>query len=316
MNIVFFGTSGFAANILSDLISHRFNISAVVTRPDRQKGRSLHSSPPPVKQLVEKIAPEVPVFQPEKASTDDFARILESFHADLFVVVAFGEIIKKNLLSLPKLGCINIHASLLPKYRGAAPMQRALMDGVTETGITIIEMVLQMDAGDIIAMESIPVPQEMTFGELEEKLCHLACRMIKEVIQKFEQGKVTRIPQNHREATLAPKITPEEERIDWKKSAHVIHNQIRALSPRPGAWCLIKINGEEKRLKIKRSEVVDHLTGQAGSILFAGKEKGLVIACGDLALRLLEVQLEGKKTMSAEEFLRGIQNLILNPQFS
>jgi len=306
MKIIFFGTSAFAATILSDLFKHHVSVVAVVTRPDRQKGRSLHFSPPPVKQVAGQISPEVPIFQPEKASTEEFAKQLAAFQADLFVVVAFGEIIKKNLLSLPRLGCINIHASLLPKYRGAAPIQRALMDGVSETGITIIDMVLQMDAGDIIAMEKIPVPIDMTFGELEEKLCHLACRMLTEVIQKFKQGDITKIAQNHCEATFAPKISPEEERIDWRKSANDIHNLIRALSPRPSAWCSVLINGEEKRLKVKRSEVVKDLSGSPGTTLSAGKG-GWVIACGVEALRLLEVQLEGKKTMNVDEFLRGIK---------
>jgi methionyl-tRNA formyltransferase len=157
MRIVFFGTSSFAARVLAKLIEHEYQIVAIVTRPDRSKGRNLQSTPPPVKEIAQKIRPDIPIFQPEKASTAEFASTLLPFEADLFVVVAYGEIIKKNLLEMPKLGCINIHASLLPKYRGAAPIQRALMAGEKETGITIIEMSAQMDAGDILAIEAIPI---------------------------------------------------------------------------------------------------------------------------------------------------------------
>jgi methionyl-tRNA formyltransferase len=304
MKIVFFGTSSFAARVLTKLIEQRYQIAAVVTRPDRSKGRSLHLSPPPVKELSQKIRPDIPIFQPEKASTPEFANILQAIQADLFVVVAYGEIIKKNLLESPKLGCINIHASLLPKYRGAAPIQRSLMAGDKETGITIIEMSPQMDAGDILAMKAIPVPEQMTFGELEPLLCELSCELLFMVIDQFKHRTIVKQPQDHTQATLAPKITPEEEQIDWTKAALVLHNQIRAFSPSPGASCQIKIGNEQKRLKIKRSEVVPG-KGTPKDILSFGKE-GFIVAAGDGALRLLEVQLEGKKAMSAADFVRGI----------
>lgn len=306
MRIVFFGTSSFAARVLAKLIENGHQIVAIVTRPDRSKGRNLQSTPPPVKEIAQKIKPDIPVFQPEKASTPEFASVLQTFQPDLFVVVAYGEIIKKNLLEMPKLGCINIHASLLPKYRGAAPIQRSLMAGEKETGITIIEMSPQMDAGDVLAIEAIPVSDNMTFGELEPQLCELSCKLLFDVIKQFELGTVVKIPQDHTLATLAPKITPEEEQIDWHKSAEVLHNQIRSLSPTPGASCQILIGNDKKRLKIKRSEIVDG-EGSPGAILSFGKE-GFVVACGEGGLRLLEVQLEGKKTMSAGDFIRGIHH--------
>jgi methionyl-tRNA formyltransferase len=309
MKIVFFGTSPFAAKVLEQLIQKDYEIAAVITRPDRSKGRHLHPQSPPVKEIAARLKPRLPVFQPEKASAPEFADGLKPLEADLFIVVAYGEIIKKNLLDMPKLGCINIHASLLPKFRGAAPMQRCLMAGEKETGITIIEMSPQMDAGDILAMEAIPITEEMTFGELEPKLCYLSVKLLFQTIRQFEEGAIKKTAQDHTLATFAPKLTPEEEKIDWTKPAIAIHNQIRALSPTPGAWCQIKVGSESKRLKIKKAVVVKGLSGGPGSILSFGKE-GWVVACGDNALRLTEVQLEGKKGMSAEECMRGIHHPI------
>ncbi len=305
MRIVFFGTSSFAAKILTKLIDNGYQVVAIVTRPDRMKGRHLQHSPPPVKEIASQLCPNIPVFQPEKASAPEFAEGLRQFQADLFVVVAYGEIIKSNLLEMPGLGCINIHASLLPKFRGAAPIQRSLMEGEKETGITIIEMSPQMDAGDVLAMESIPIPEEMTFGELDLKLSDLSVKLLFKTIREFEEGKVVKIPQDHQLATLAPKIKAEEEKIDWKKPAIQIHNQIRALSPTPSAWCEIKIGQTPKRLKIKKAHTVAGISAAPGSLISFGKE-GWVVACGEDALRLLEVQLEGKKPMSAEECARGI----------
>ncbi len=307
MKIVFFGTSPFAAKVLAQLIQKDYEIVAVITRPDRSKGRHLHSQSPPVKEIATRLKPGLPVLQPEKASAPEFADGLKPFEADLFIVVAYGEIIKKNLLGMPKLGCINIHASLLPKFRGAAPIQRCLMAGEKETGITIIEMSPQMDAGDILAMEAIPITEEMTFGELEPKLCDLSVKLLFQTIRQFEEGVIEKVAQDHTLATFAPKMTPEEEKIDWTKPAFAIHNQIRALSPTPGAWCQIKVGSEYRRLKIKSAALLKGLSGEPGAILNFGKE-GWVVACGDNALRLTEVQLEGKKGMSAEECMRGIHH--------
>jgi methionyl-tRNA formyltransferase len=247
----------------------------------------------------------IPLFQPEKASAPEFADQLKAFDADLFIVVAYGEIIKQNLLDTPKRACINIHASLLPKFRGAAPIQRSLMQGERETGITIIEMSPQMDAGDILATESLPVPDEMTFGELELKLSDLAIKLTFRTVQQFEEGSVVRTPQDPSLVTFAPKLAAEEEKIDWNRSAEQIHNQIRALSPTPSAWCLIHIGSESKRLKIKKAHVVHAADAVAGTLLEFGNQ-GWVVACGKGALELLEVQLEGKKVMSARDCARGI----------
>lgn len=305
VKVIFFGTSSFAARILSYLLEEGITIAAVVTRPDRPRGRSMQLSPPPVKEVCLQLSSQIPIHQPEKASTPECEALLRTYEADLFVVVAYGEIIKKQILDIPKLGCVNIHASLLPKYRGAAPIQRALMDGERETGITLIEMTPKMDAGDILAIESISVPEEMTFGELEPRLCHLGCKLIRRVIDQFEKGVVVKIPQDHNLATLAPKITPQDEVIDWSKPASVIHNQIRALSPSPAAWFNVLLGNEPRRVKVKRSRVVPTERGEPGHNLTLGKE-GWIVACGEGALRLLEVQMEGKRAMSTEDFVKGL----------
>jgi methionyl-tRNA formyltransferase len=306
MKIVFFGTSAFAARVLAYLIEHKVDIQAIVTRVDKPKGRHLEVSPPPVKQTALEVSPHIPLFQPLKASTSEFAQVLQRFEPDLFVVVAYGEIVKQNILEIPKKGCINIHASLLPHYRGAAPMQRCLMDGVLETGISIIEMTPQMDAGDVLSMQSIPVPPNMTFGELEQELCALGCSLVLRVIKELEAGVEARKPQNHAQATIAPKITAPEEVIDWNRPARELHNLVRSLSPFPGAWCKILLGNQEKRLKIKRSLVEKSLSGAPGALLQFSKE-GCVVACGSEALRLVEVQLEGKRAMLVADFIQGLQ---------
>lgn len=306
MNIVYFGTPVFAAKVLEYLVRNKLNISAIVTRPERPKGRSLKMLPSAVKELAQTHFPQIPIFEPEKASNPDFVEILKKITPDLFVVVAFGEILRKNLLDVPKKGSINVHASLLPKYRGAAPMQRCLMDGVSETGITIIDVAQQMDAGDIYKMAKIDVPEEMNFGQLEEALCALACPLLLEVIKEIEAGKAQRTPQNHSEATLAPKITPDAEKINWDQPADKIHNLIRALSPTPGAWCTVKIGEDLKRLKIKRSVVIKNINRNPGETA-SFNENGWVVTCQENALNLLEVQLEGKRSMPIKDFYLGMK---------
>lgn len=301
LKVLFFGTSSFAAHILSHLLRSQINIVAVVTRPDRPQGRNLKIACSPVKQLVIEEFPNLVVLQPEKASTPEFAEKLNHYAADLFIVVAYGEILRKMILEIPKKGAINVHASLLPKYRGAAPIQRCLMDGVSETGITLIAMNERMDAGDVLAMQKIAVAQDMNFQQLERKLCELACSLLHDTILQIQEGRPpAHTIQFHDQATFAPKLSPEEEKINWSYPAIKIHNLIRALSPRPGAWTHIQINGEQKRLKILAAEVT-----LAAETISANE---WVVACGEQALRIKQVQLEGKKASSTEEFLRGLRS--------
>ncbi|MDN3508436.1 MAG: methionyl-tRNA formyltransferase, partial [Candidatus Neptunochlamydia sp.] len=257
MRIVYFGTPSFAAEVLKFLIESGIEVIAIVTKPDRARGRSRKLAFSAVKELATKNYPDILLYQPDKASTTSFEQELRRFGADLFVVVAYGEIVKQELLDLPREGCINLHASLLPKYRGAAPIQFALLDGVKETGVTVIEMVAKMDAGDILAQGKIPIPTEMNGMELEEKLCALGKETLLRVIRNFSHYHSQRKPQDPKQVTFVQKIYPTMARIDWNQDAETIHHQIRAFSPCPGAWAEVEVNGQLKRIKVFKCNVVE-----------------------------------------------------------
>lgn len=305
MNIIFFGTPPFAAQVLEYLIHNGIKVAAVVTKPDKPKGRSGTPIPTAVKALVQEHFPNIPLHQPELISAPGESNILQQYNADLFVVVAYGEIIKQHLLDMPKLGCINVHASLLPKYRGAAPIQQAIIHGETESGVTIMYMVKKMDAGDMIQKVIVPISEEMTFGDLEKELCRVGSRALLDVIQRMQEEEVPREVQNHELATLAPKIELENCQIDWAQPARSIHNLVRGVNPYPGAWCFVEIKGEIKRLKIWKTQIL-HQQGALPGTILKRHHKELVIACGQDALQILQLQLEGKKTVTAEELLRGM----------
>lgn len=312
MKVIFFGTPVFAANILDYLIKNQIEVVAVVTRPDKPKGRSGDPVPNPVKLAAQSFF--LPIFQPISVSSPEFVEILRPYQADLFVVVAFGEIIKQNLLDLPSKGCINVHGSLLPKYRGAAPIQRCIINGETETGITIMHMVRKMDAGDMIKAVKVPIGIETTFGELESLLCQAGKEALLDVIHEFERGVCKRISQDEAQVTYAPKIELEDCQIDWGLPAQSIHNLVRGVNPYPGAWCYIEFKGQKKRLKILKTRLNTSFKSPKGSILPSSKDS-LIIACGDNALEILELQMEGKKTMTVKEFTAGIskESLSFNP---
>lgn len=299
MKLIFFGTSFFASKILLKLVQKKMSLLAVVTQSDREHyGRR---TIPPVKQAALEYLPDVPILQPLKASDAKFLEEMKRLEADFFVVVAYGQILNRPLLDLPKKAAINVHASLLPKYRGAAPMQRCLMNGEKETGVTIMKMTLQMDAGDILATSKIAVPEEMILGELEDRLCIEAKELLPEVLLHFEQFPLR--AQDHSLATFAPKILVEECAIDWQKEADCLHNLIRAVSPHPGAYTWGWVGREKKRLKIFRTKVWPEI-GRPGEILSFQKDRW-VIGCGKNSLFIEEVQLEGKRRMSVEEFFSG-----------
>lgn len=304
MNIVFFGTPWFAAHILEYLVAHNITPCAIVTKEDKPIGRSRACIPPPVKQVSLKILPNTPIYQPAKVSTPEMEKILAEHQADLFVVVAYGEIIKTNILSLPKKGCINVHASLLPLLRGASPIQQSIIEGHKKTGITIMDMVLKMDAGDIIRTAEVEIPDNMTAGELEKKLCDLACPLLVQVLSDFEVNAVTKIPQDHAKATYVKKIQQEDCCINWLQSAQQIHDLVRGLQPKPAAWCEIFINNQKKRVKIHKTTVIDQ-QGAPKELLEYSK-RGIVIGTGEKAIKIEILQLEGKKAMSASEFTRGL----------
>jgi methionyl-tRNA formyltransferase len=306
MRAIFFGTPDFAAHVLSHLLENGVEVVAVVTKPDKAQGRSSRLISTPVKSVAESCVPPLPVFQPETVSASEWIPVLEAFQADLFIVVAYGEIIKQHLLDMPKVACINVHASILPDYRGAAPIQRSIINGETETGITIMHMAKKMDAGDIIAIEKVVITPEMTYGELEAELCKVGSKLILETVRNFESGNVSRTVQDHTLATFAPKIELEDCRIDWTKSAKQIHNLVRGVNPHPGAWCQVVIKGQNKRLRVISTKVIEEdaevVTGQ----IIPSPKNTLYVGCGRGILSLLQIQLEGKKAISAGEFIRGM----------
>lgn len=305
MKVIFFGTPSFAAEILGFLIENQVEVLAVVTKPDKPRGRSGKPAFSAVKQLATEKYPEIPLYQPDKASHESFAEILAKYGADLFVVIAYGEIIKQNLLDMPRYGCINLHASLLPKYRGAAPIHFALLNGDQESGVTIIEMVLKMDAGPMLGQAKVAISPYMNFAELEEKLCDVGATILCDVIHKIQKGTVKKIPQDSSKATYVTKVDPSLAQIDWQASAAELHNRIRAFSPKPGAWCQVQIGEQSKRMKIFQSQVCKNASGRPAEVLsYQGGE--WMVACGTGALKLLEVQLEGKKCLSSSDFIRGL----------
>jgi methionyl-tRNA formyltransferase len=303
LRIIYFGTPDFAASILKYILDAQVEVVAVVTQPDRPKGRSLQESPSPVKSCLLERALSIPILQPQKASEPLFLEQLKHFKAELFVIVAFGQILPQSLLEIPSKGCVNVHPSLLPKYRGAAPIQRSLLNGEKETGVAIQKMVKQLDAGDVIATAKIEILPNTTYGELERDLCELSKPLLLLVLQAYQKGIPQAEPQDHSLATYASKITVEEAEIHWNQAAQEIHNQIRAFSPRPGAWCwYVALNGEKKRVKILRTSMMG-LGGEPGEIISPDG----VVACGSNSLKIIEMQPEGKKVMSSSEWLRGFK---------
>ena len=305
MKIVFFGTPVFASCVLKALVdSNSHEIVAIVTKPDKPQGRNLQPQKTSVKEIAEKILPNVPLFQPTKCSSSDFIPILQQFSADIFVVVAYGEIVSQAILDLPKYGCINIHASLLPKYRGAAPMQRCLLNGDIESGISIIRMTKKLDAGNILKQKAIPIPLEMNLEGLSKALCDLGIELLFQVLKDFENNSVQDVVQDESKVTFAEKVQPSDLQIDWHMSAHQIHNKIRALSPRPGVYCTVEIRGQKKRMKILASEIED--VSLAPGVCHFQNKHSLLIGTAHNALKPLLVQLESKPICSIRDFMNGI----------
>ena len=303
MKIVFFGTSSFAIPSLRELIGSRHEILAVVTQPDRQKGRNLKLSQPETKVLAR--AKGIKVYQPEDASSSDATQYLKGLGADLFVVISFGQILKKNILSIPKLYSLNLHGSLLPKYRGAAPTNRAIINGDKATGITIIKMNERMDEGDIILKKEIDIDPEDTNITLSENLSELGARALLEVMAMIDSGKrVSLEKQNNAEATYAPKLKKEDGLIDWDKDAAKIHNMVRGLIPWPGAYT----HYDEKVLKVLKTSVADIASDEdaaPGAVIGVVRGKGIFVKTGSGSLAIQYLQLEGKKAMDSDAFVRG-----------
>lgn len=300
LRILFMGTPDFAAATLQALLQGPDTVVAVVTQPDRPKGRGKILTPPPVKVLA--LEAGVPVLQPTKIKTQEFRDELAGYYPDVAVVAAYGRILPPALLELPPKGCINVHGSLLPAYRGAAPIQWAVINGDEQTGITIIQMDEGMDTGNILLTASLSMADDETAGSLFPKLAALGGATILEALALLKEGRLTATVQDHVHATMAPMLKKEDGRIDWQKSAREIHCLIRGLDPWPSAYCFL----HGKRLKLFCPEVLHQTSNSEPGTLLSADKRGLLIATGRDCLLVREVQPEGKKRMTVEAFLCGI----------
>lgn len=297
MRVVFMGTPDIAAACLKRILADGFDVVGVYTQPDRPKGRGMKLVCSPVKETA--LAAGIPVFQPEHFREEETVAQLRALKPDICAVVAYGRILPQKVLDVPALGCINIHASLLPKYRGSAPYQWAVLDGLTETGVTAQYMALKMDAGDVIDVAKTPIGENETAGQLLDRLALLGAELLSKTLTRFENGTVTASAQNEAEVSYAPMLDKSMCPIDWTKTAQQVHNQIRGLHPWPVAT--MELHG--KTFKVHASKVAEG-SGKPGEILGLTKT-GLLIACGEGAVEVLSLQAEGGKRMAAPDYFRG-----------
>ena len=298
MRILFMGTPEFAVGTLEALIHSRHEVVAVVTQPDRPKGRGNAVKFPPVKEAA--LAHGIPVLQPLKVREPEVVEQLRAFAPDLIAVAAFGQLLPKAILEMPRYGCVNVHASLLPKYRGAAPIQWAVINGEAESGVTTMMMSRGLDKGDMLKKSVVRLDPKETGDSLHDKLAALGGPLLLETIDELEQGTIVRVPQDDAQSSYAPMLTKELGRIDWSKPADELERLVRGLNSWPSAYT--RLHG--KTLKIWDADVVSASGGEPGKVLQADKN-GLVIQAGEGALRIVLLQLEGKKRMEADAFLRG-----------
>ncbi|MCR5791710.1 MAG: methionyl-tRNA formyltransferase [Lachnospiraceae bacterium] len=299
MNIVYMGTPDFAVPALEALIREKYNILAVVTQPDKPKGRGKNMQFPPVKETALKY--DIPVYQPVKVRNPEFIEVLTKLQPDVIVVAAFGQILPKEILELPKYGCVNIHASLLPRLRGAAPIQWAILDGDKECGVTIMQMNEGLDTGDILTMQKMTLTGEETGGSLFDALSGMGGELLLETLPKLQKGEITPIKQNDDEATYARMLNKTIGKLDFSQPAEKLERYIRGLNPWPSAYTTL----DGKTLKIWKAKVSDtHTEGMQGAVASVSKD-AFSIGTGDKDLIILELQLEGKKRMDVAAFLRG-----------
>ena len=296
MRVLFWGTPDFAAPPLRALLGEGFEVCGVVTQPDKPQGRSRTVTPPPIKQIA--LLENIPFFQPRTPRDPEFMQMLEIMRPDISIVVAYGHILPKSVIDLPRFGTLNIHASLLPLLRGAAPIQAAIRQGFTETGVSIMRMVPALDAGPVILQSRTPILDDETYGELRARLSELGALALIEALALISLREIREQPQNDALATYAPKVTRETVRVDWTLSAGDVVNAIRAYDPTPGAFTTLR-GTDVKLFGAKRTDG----NGTPGTVLDAGNR--LVVACGEGAVTIEDVQPAGKRLMPAADWLRG-----------
>ncbi|MBI1816856.1 MAG: methionyl-tRNA formyltransferase [Deltaproteobacteria bacterium] len=297
LRIVFFGTPEFAVPSLRALLDGEDEVVGVVCQPDKPAGRGHKLGTSPIKDLASARA--LPVLQPPKLRAEDAFTALRELRPDLIVVAAYGKILPPSFLTLPRLGCINVHASLLPKYRGAAPIQWAILHGETVTGITVMQMNEGMDTGDVLLQSETPIGDDETYGELQTRLADLGAAALQQALSSLKRGELHARPQDDAAATAAPMIQKEDGRIDWSRRAIDIARAVRAYNPWPSATTTL----DGTLLKIHRAHVMATNSDAPGTVHVRGSE--IVVACGERALRIEQLQLAGRKSLSAAEFLHG-----------
>ena len=299
MRVIFMGTPDFAVPSLEALLT-KHEVVLVVTQPDKPKGRGKKMVPTPVKACA--LEHGIPVLQPEKVKEQEFVEQLRSYEPDLIAVTAFGQILSEPILEMPKYGCINVHGSLLPKYRGAAPMQWSIIDGEKVTGITTMYMAKGLDSGDMLLKAEVEITDKDTFATIHDKMAVTGANLLLDTLDQLEAGTLERIPQDHDAATYAPMITKETGHIDWSKNRQDIINLIRGLNPVPAAYTIY----EEEVLKIFGAVISDvQADDAANGEIVAVVKKGFVVKCGDGCLLITEVQARGGKRMMTDAYLRG-----------
>lgn len=299
LRTVFMGTPEFALGTLAELLSFGLPLIGVYTQPDRPSGRGKQLTPPPVKQLA--LAHGLPVYQPLKLRLPEVVEELRALAPELIVVVAYGQILPKSVLEIPRYGCINVHASLLPRYRGASPINQAILDGATETGVTTMVMDVGLDTGDMLVRRVTPIGPDETAGALHDRLANLGRDAMRETLERLCAGTLVREPQDDALSSYAPMLKKEQGRIDWSRPAAELHNLVRGLDPWPGAYTLLA--GEP--LKVARTRPAETPPPAPPGTVLAADRDGVRIACGQGVLTVGELQLPGRKRLPAADFLRG-----------
>lgn len=304
LKIVFMGTPDFAVSSLDRLIAEGHEILGVFTQPDKPKGRKHILTPPPVKECA--LLHEIPVYQPESLKNGEAMPVLEALQPDLIVVAAYGMLLKSDVLHFPKYGCINVHASLLPKYRGAAPINRCILEGETETGVTTMQMDEGLDTGDMLLQETLPIGENETAGELFDRLAILGGNLLIRTIEALEAGTLTKTPQDDSLSTYAGMLSKEDSPIDWDRTAQQVHDQVRGLSPWPSAQTTR--NGETLKVHstLLAPELEDAVTGLSEAGAMYAQKNRLFVRCGDgNYVELTEVQPQGSRRMDTGAYLLG-----------
>ena len=299
MRVVFMGTPDIAATCLDKILSDGFNVVGVYTQPDRPKGRGMKLVASPVKEVA--LANNIPVFQPENFREDETVEQLRSLKPDVVAVVAYGRILPQRVLDIVPNGFINIHASLLPQYRGSAPYQWAVLDGLTETGVSAQYMVREMDAGDVVGVAKTPIDPDETAGELLDRLAVLGADLLSETLTKFAENRLIPEKQDETKVSMAPMLDKSMCPIDWSKTAQQVHDHVRGLHP----WPVATAELAGTKFKIHATKVVDGKAGAEPGTILALTKSGLQVACGEGAVEIMQLQAEGGKRMAAPDYFRG-----------